>query len=167
MSTPRLSQTITGSITDWKRYIQRCYGFSNLNLGGYLEFSDIDTAAPVSDDGTPTEDTALMKSARLCLEATVFFGSRFKDFARLEGILEEIEFVDTRIQLFKWPTDSWPRDQKHKELGYWNYENLKTSFEAFSPPFIRALGWTKEEVLVTVALRKDLGNKSVHAYYNT
>lgn len=142
-------------------------GLSNLNPGGYLELNDID-AIPVSDDGTLTEDTALLKCGSLCLEAMVKFGSPFQEFSRLEAVLKEVGFDDVQVQRFKWPTNSWPKDRKHKELGYWNYENLAPNFEAFlMAPLTRALGWTKEEVIIlAMEIRQDLGNKNIHAYYN-
>ncbi|KAK2779133.1 methyltransferase domain-containing protein, partial [Colletotrichum kahawae] len=71
------SRMMTGSIGNWKEYIQQCY--DNLAPGGYLELNDID-AVPVSDDGTLTEDTSLMKSVRLWAEALAAFGTPFEQF---------------------------------------------------------------------------------------
>ncbi|KAF6813388.1 methyltransferase domain-containing protein [Colletotrichum musicola] len=158
------SRTMTGSIADWNKYIKQCY--DNLNPGGYLELNDID-AVPVSDDGTLTKDTAIMKNAGLCLEAMVKFGAPFQKFERLEGVMRDAGFVDVHVRQYKWPTNGWPRDRRLKELGYWNYQNLAPNFEAFiMAPLTRALGWSKEEVmLLAMEVRKDLGNKDIHAYY--
>ncbi|KAF4871462.1 Secondary metabolism regulator LAE1 [Colletotrichum siamense] len=159
------SRTMTGSISDWKRYVQRCY--DNLNPGGYLELNDID-AVPVSDDGTLTQDSAILKCADLCLKAMVIFGSPFQEFGRLEGVLKEVGFTDVQVQRFKWPTNSWPKYRKHKEIGAWNYENIAPNFDGFiMAPLTRALGWTKEDVVALAAeVYKELGDKSIHAYYN-
>ncbi|KAH9235495.1 hypothetical protein K456DRAFT_1738015 [Colletotrichum gloeosporioides 23] len=160
------SRTMTGSISDWKRYVQRCY--DNLNPGGYLELNDID-AVPVSDDGTLTQDSAILKCADLCLKAMVIFGSPFQEFGRLEGVMKEIGFTDVQVHRFKWPTNSWPKDRKHKEIGAWNYENIAPNFDGFiMAPLTRALGWTKDDVVALAAeVCKELGDKSIHAYYNT
>ncbi|KAK1724210.1 methyltransferase [Colletotrichum acutatum] len=150
------SRMMTGSISNWKRYLEKC--FDNLAPGGYLELNDID-AVPVSDDGTLTEETSLMKSVRLWSEGLAKFGSPFEEFSRFESVLKEIGFEDVHIQRFKWPTNGWPKDQKHKEIGIWNYENLAPNWEGFlMAPLTRALNWTKEEVLIlAMEARKDLG----------
>ncbi|KAK1658482.1 methyltransferase domain-containing protein [Colletotrichum godetiae] len=159
------SRMMTGSISNWKRFLQSC--FDNLNPGGYLELNDID-AVPVSDDGTLTEDTSLMKSVRLCCEAIAKLGVPYEEFGRFEGLLKEIGFEDVHIERFKWPTNSWPKDQKHKEIGVWNYENFAPNWEGFlMAPLTRGLDWTKEEVMVlAMEARKDFANRNIHAYYN-
>ncbi|KAJ0307364.1 hypothetical protein COL516b_003978 [Colletotrichum fioriniae] len=156
---------MTGSIRNWKQFLQSC--FDNLNPGGYLELNDID-AVPVSDDGTLTEDTSLMKSVRLCCEAIAKLGVPYEQFSRFEGVLKEIGFEDVHIQRFKWPTNSWPKDKKHKEIGIWNHENFAPNWEGFlMAPLTRALDWTKEEVIIlAMEARKDFANKNIHAYYN-
>ncbi|KAK1491252.1 methyltransferase domain-containing protein [Colletotrichum tamarilloi] len=159
------SRMMTGSIRNWRRFLQNC--FDNLNPGGYLELNDID-AVPVSDDGTLTEDTSLMKSVRLCCEAIAKLGVPYEHFSRFEGVLKEIGFEDVHIQRFKWPTNSWPKDKKHKEIGIWNYENFAPNWEGFlMAPLTRALDWTKEEVIIlAMEARKDFANRNIHAYYN-
>lgn len=140
---------------------------SNLAPGGYLELNDID-AVPVSDDGTLTEDTSLMKSVRLWAEALAAFGTPFEQFNRLKDVLDEIGFEDVHIQRYKWPTNGWPKDPKHKELGLWNYENLAPNWEGLlMASLTRALNWTREEVMVLVMeARKDFGDRSIHGYFN-
>ncbi|TIC94136.1 Secondary metabolism regulator LAE1 [Colletotrichum higginsianum] len=159
------SRAMTGSIANWRKYIQSCY--DNLKPGGYLELNDVD-ACPVSDDGTLAENSTLMRAARLCLEAMAALGAPYEEFGRLGAVMREVGFEDVRLQRFRWPTNGWPRDPKYKELGYWNYENLAPNFEAFlMVPLTRALGWTREEVLIlAMEVRKDLGNRNIHAYYN-
>ncbi|KAK1516462.1 methyltransferase domain-containing protein [Colletotrichum abscissum] len=159
------SRMMTGSIRNWRQFLQNC--FDNLNHGGYLELNDID-AVPVSDDGTLTEETSLMKSVRLCCEAIAKLGVPYEHFSRFEGVLKEIGFEDVHIQRFKWPTNSWPKDKKHKEIGIWNYENFAPNWEGFlMAPLTRALDWTKEEVIIlAMEARKDFANRNIHAYYN-
>lgn len=109
-----------------------------------------------------------MKSVRLCCEAIANLGVPYEEFSRFEGVLKEIGFEDVHIQRFKWPTNSWPKDKKHKEIGIWNYENFAPNWEGFlMAPLTRGLDWTKEEVIIlAMEARKDFANKNIHAYYN-
>lgn len=109
-----------------------------------------------------------MKSVRLCCEAIAKLGVPYEQFSRFEGVLKEIGFEDVHIQRFKWPTNSWPKDKKHKEIGIWNHENFAPNWEGFlMAPLTRALDWTKEEVIIlAMEARKDFANKNIHAYYN-
>ncbi|OHW98213.1 methyltransferase domain-containing protein [Colletotrichum incanum] len=159
------SRMMTGSIGNWEKYIKRCY--KNLTPGGYLELNDVD-AIPVSDDGTLTEDSSFMKAVRLWSEGLAILGSPFENFSRLEGVMKDVGFEDIHVKRFKWPTNSWPKDRKHKELGIWNYENLSPNWEGFlMAPLTRAMNWTKEEVLIlAMEARRDSANKNIHAYYN-
>ncbi|KAF6829245.1 methyltransferase domain-containing protein [Colletotrichum musicola] len=159
------SRIMTGSIRDWRRYLENC--FENLSPGGYLELNDVDVV-PVSDDGTLTEETSLLQSVRLWCEALENLGSPFEEFSRLKDVLIDIGFEDVHIQRFKWPTNSWPKDPKYKELGMWNYENLAPNWEGLlMAGLTRGLDWSKEEVLIlAMNARKDFGNRSIHGYFN-
>ncbi|KAK1658481.1 S-adenosyl-L-methionine-dependent methyltransferase [Colletotrichum godetiae] len=158
------SRMMTGSIADWKIYLRRCY--DNLNPGGYLELNDID-AIPLSDDGTLTEECTLTKSFRLWPEAITALGSPFEKFNRLEGVLTEVGFEDVRVERFKWPTNSWPKDPKFKELGIWNDENLAPNLESmFMAGMTRGLKWSEQEVHeLAVEARKDFNDPKIHAYF--
>ncbi|GKT41161.1 putative methyltransferase tdiE [Colletotrichum spaethianum] len=156
---------MTGSIRNWSRYVKQCY--DNLSPGGYLELNEVD-AIPVSDDGTLTDQCNLKKSFDLWAEGLAALGSPFEKFSRMEGVLKDAGFEDVHIRRFKWPTNSWPRDSKHKELGIWNYENLAPNLEGmFMASYTRGLNWTKEEVLLTtMGARKDFADRNIHAYFN-
>ncbi|KAK1704706.1 methyltransferase domain-containing protein [Colletotrichum lupini] len=158
------SRMMTGSIADWKVYLRRC--FDNLNPGGYLELNDID-AIPLSDDGTLTEECTLKKSFSLWSEAIAILGSPFEKFNRLEGVLAEVGFEDVRVERFKWPTNSWPKDPKFRELGIWNHENIAPHLEGmFMAGITRGLEWTEQEVHeLAVKARRDFDDTSIHAYF--
>ncbi|KAI8158318.1 Secondary metabolism regulator LAE1 [Colletotrichum sp. SAR 10_70] len=159
------SRMMTGSISDWDQYLQKCY--DNLNPGGYLELNDID-AVPLSDDGTLTEDTNLMKSVRLWHEGLAGLGRHFQEFSRFKDALAKVGFEDVHIKRYRWPTNGWPKDKKHKELGIWNLENIAPHWDGFiMAPLTRALGWTKEDVLALGKdARRDFADRSIHAYFN-
>ncbi|KAK2041972.1 methyltransferase [Colletotrichum somersetense] len=158
------SRMMTGSIKDWEKYIKAC--FHNLKPGGYLELNDAN-GIPMSDDGTLTEDTSYMKAVRLWVKGLEAMGLHFEDFSRLEGVMRGVGFEDIHVKRFKWPTNTWPKDRKYKELGMWNHENISPSWEGFlMAPLTRGLNWTREEVLVlAMEMRKDAANRNIHAYY--
>lgn len=139
---------------------------SNLTPGGFFELNEIGLF-PRSDDGTLLPDSSLSKCINLMYEASIIFGRPYQEPSELVAILESVGFVDVQMTLFKWPSNSWPKDHKYRELGLWNNANLTSGFEALSMgPLTRAHGWTQEEVQVLlVGVRKDLCNKKIHAYW--
>lgn len=138
----------------------------NLSPGGYFEMQEMDLMTK-SDDGTLRDDHALFKWLQLLGEAMVKLGRPFQDMMSLQEIMSQVGFVDIVVTSFKWPTNTWPRDQKHKELGAWNNENISIGLEGLTmAPLTRAHGWTQKEVLVFLAdVRKDLNDKAIHAYW--
>ncbi|CAJ0554526.1 Ff.00g130390.m01.CDS01 [Fusarium sp. VM40] len=62
--------------------------------------------------------------------------------------LEEAGFVDINIAKRKWPTNHWPKDPKHKQIGR------------------GGLGWSKEEVGGFLTdVREDMKNANIHSYW--
>ncbi|KAF4807317.1 Secondary metabolism regulator LAE1 [Colletotrichum siamense] len=158
------SRMMNSSISDWKAYIQKCY--DNLSHGGYLELIEID-CIPLSDDGTLTPEHSIMKTGNLLLEATTNAGRKYIYPPDLKSMMMEAGFDSVTMQLFKWPVNPWPKEKKYKELGQWQNENLFQGWEAICmAPLTRALGWTKEEVIVLMAQnRRDFNNRNIHAYF--
>ncbi|KAF9880194.1 hypothetical protein CkaCkLH20_02148 [Colletotrichum karsti] len=154
------SRMMTLSIKSWKEYIKKCY--DNLNPGGYLELNEIDLQ-PRSDDGTLQEDCSLLKFARLWGEAAAMFGRPFlSDLSVLREVMTEVGFEGVSAQKFKWPSNPWARDKKHKELGHWNLDNSVANLEGFMmAPFTRAHHWTEEEVIVFAMQLVDLRKKAL------
>ncbi|OHF01203.1 TAM domain methyltransferase [Colletotrichum orchidophilum] len=159
------SRMMNSSIKDWKAYIQTC--FDNLSPGGYLELIEFD-AVPTSDDGTLKPDSAIKRSATLLFDAAAILGRPFEDISRMKEVLTETGFRDVHKQLYKWPTNSWPKNPKHKELGIWNHENAIAGWEGFCmAPCTRVHGWSREEVLILMAeARKEFKDRTIHAYFN-
>jgi hypothetical protein len=82
-------------------------------------------------------------------------------------LMEEAGFEDVVERVYKWPTNSWPRDPKYKKLGQWSLYNMDQVLEpAILAPLTRALGWSREEaVLLAARARKVLRDPRVHAYW--
>ncbi|KAK3998047.1 methyltransferase domain-containing protein [Cladorrhinum sp. PSN332] len=157
------SRMNNSSVVDWKRYVKQAY--DNLVPGGYLELQEFTLS--LSDDNTLTPDTALYKAMDLLGQAAKIANHAFVDLNELKNILTEVGFEDVVEVKYKWPSNSWPKDSKHKEIGLWNNENITTGLQGFlMAALTRALGWAKEEVDVLAAqARKDVNDRTIHAYW--
>ena len=119
------------------------------------------------DDGTLTEDSDLWKWMLLVMEGMEGFQRPVVAAQKWKEMMEAAGFESVVEVVYKWPTNRWPRDKKHKELGMWSLANMDQALEPASlAPLTRALGYTKDEVLVLVSkARKVLRDTSVHAYW--
>ncbi|KAL0933876.1 methyltransferase domain-containing protein [Colletotrichum truncatum] len=158
------SRMMNGSVGDWELYAQRC--FDNLNPGGYVEFNEANIA-PMCDDDTLKPDSMMVKISTLVQQASEQFGRPARDAKDLKAVLIKAGFVDVKLLQFKWPTNTWPKEQRFKELGTWGHENIMSAWEGLCPAMLtRAHDWTREEVIVAMAeLRKELRDRSIHAYH--
>lgn len=139
--------------------------YRNLTPGGYLELQEF--SLPLSDDGTLSKDHALQKSMTLLGEAASTLGRSFRDLHTLKPLLEEAGFEDVTECHFKWPSNTWPRDPRFKELGSWNFENIVSGLQGFlMAALTRGLGWGADEVNVLAAqARREMSDRSIHAYW--
>jgi len=88
----------------------------NLNPGGYIEL--FSSNHPVAcDDGTLPEDSALVQWSRLLLDASRKMGVPMDCDQYHEQRLKDAGFVNIVRKDYVWPTNTWPRDPKMKELG--------------------------------------------------
>ncbi|KAH7374701.1 S-adenosyl-L-methionine-dependent methyltransferase [Plectosphaerella cucumerina] len=158
------SRFMNSSIANWRDLFKR--SLENLEPGGYLELQEADLRV-VSDDDSIPKDSALSRAFDLLLEASVKFGRAFASIPELADIMREVGFVDVTIERLKWPMNPWPKEKKYKEIGAWCYENFSSGLSAITmAPLTRAHGWTPEEVeLFLVDVRKDMANRSIHAYW--
>ncbi|EFQ32057.1 uncharacterized protein GLRG_07201 [Colletotrichum graminicola M1.001] len=157
------SRMMNSSICKWDEYLRQSY--KHLNPGGWLELQEFHL--PVSDDGTLAEDGAIHRSMRLLGEAAAKTDGAFVDLDALKPMMEAVGFVDVAEVRFKWPSNTWPRDGRYKELGSWNHENITRGLQGFlMAALTRGLGWHADEVNVPAAqARKDIGDRSIHAYW--
>ncbi|KAF4993762.1 hypothetical protein FGRMN_6236 [Fusarium graminum] len=80
--------------------------------------------------------------------------------------MEDAGFTDIVDTRFKWPTNPWPKDKKHKELGTWNNCNNSGAIESLTmASFSRAHEWSRDEItLFLMDVRKELSDSKIHAY---
>ncbi|TDZ34602.1 Secondary metabolism regulator LAE1 [Colletotrichum spinosum] len=160
------SRMMTSSIANWQEYLRKCY--NNLKPGGYLELQEVDFSLGLkSDDHSLKADSALNKSMSFLSEALEKFGRPFQNIPALVNIMTDIGFVDVVIAEYKWPINTWPKDDHYKTIGAWNLANNLEGIEGWvMAPFNRALNWKKEEVQVfLIDVRREFKDKNIHAYY--
>ncbi|KAL4732040.1 hypothetical protein ACLX1H_001045 [Fusarium chlamydosporum] len=158
------SRMMNSCVADWASYVAKIY--DNLEPGGYVELQDIDVFV-TSDDNTLTKQHNLYRWAQLLQEASEKLGRPYFNPSGLKEVLEKAGFEDVTEVKFKWPSNQWPKDPKHKELGLWNNENANFFLEAVSmAPLTRALGWSREEVAIFIAqARREVNDTRIHAYW--
>ncbi|KAI8218242.1 Secondary metabolism regulator LAE1 [Colletotrichum sp. SAR 10_77] len=128
--------------------------------GGYFEMNEMDY--PTSDDGTLRKEHALHRYLDLVFGALEKSGRAFQSIPALRDMMVDIGFRDVTMTKYKWPTNPWAKDAKHKKIGAWNNENLNAGVEAWAmAPFTRIHGWTQEEVQVFLVDTIDDGASSI------
>ncbi|KAM4061148.1 methyltransferase [Hirsutella rhossiliensis] len=158
------ARMLTASISDWPKFLQQ--GYENLNPGGWIELLDVHLQLK-SDDGTIPKDCAVAKWGDYMLEAAAKLNRPLDSMTFYKQQLLDVGFTNVTQSLYKWPTNSWPKERKFKEIGIWTYENLGNGASGLSMAlFTRALGWKSEEVEVfLVDVRKQMRDRSIHAYW--
>ncbi|KAF1918679.1 S-adenosyl-L-methionine-dependent methyltransferase [Ampelomyces quisqualis] len=159
------SQMMCGAFTDWPRYIDQCFEF--LEPGGHLELHDIDLVIRCDDGSLPTNST-LVRWHNYMHDGAQKAGFPLDAVSHVPDMMQRSGFVDVVATPVKWPINTWPKDKKFKELGKWVSENFNWGAESMCLAlFTRALGWSIEEVQVfAAAMRADLKNRKLHAYWN-
>lgn len=101
------------------------------------------------------------------LDAGIKMGRPLDVVQKFKQLMIDAGFEDVEELIFKWPSNTWPKDPKYKELGAWNLANFDSGLEGMSVAlFTRVLGWSPQEVAVLLAgVRKDLRNRSMHTYW--
>ncbi|KAM0331503.1 hypothetical protein ACHAQA_003180 [Verticillium albo-atrum] len=158
------SRMMVGSFADWNAYVRQAY--DNLQPGGWIEM--VDCLFPIeSDDGTLNEDQIIMKWINGLIEASANLGRPLTDAKHHEQRLIDAGFENVQKRVFKWPTNTWPRDKKHKEVGLWTLANIDNGLEGLSMALLtRGLNWTQEQVLVFLTqVRVDLRDRRIHGYW--
>lgn len=70
-----------------------------------------------SDDGTIPEDCAAARWGDFMLQAAERLGRPLDSMTFYRKQMLDAGFTNVTERLLKWPTNSWPKDPKFKELG--------------------------------------------------
>ncbi|KAK0636396.1 S-adenosyl-L-methionine-dependent methyltransferase [Bombardia bombarda] len=158
------SRAMNSSLQDWHAYLKNCY--DNLKPGGWLEVQEFSLA--ISDDGTLKEESALNQAVQVMTKGGASVGRAFINVrTQLRPWFDDIGFVNITQLQYHWPSNSWPRDKKLKEIGLWTNTNVSSGMDTFILAYAtRILGWSNEQVQVLAAqARKDLNDRTIHAYW--
>ena len=80
------------------------------------------------------------------------FGVDFRLAPSLASMMRAAGFINVTERIFYTPVGPWPRNRALKEVGLYWRAVLMEGVEAIAmAPFIRGLGWRKEEVEVFLA----------------
>lgn len=123
--------------------------FENLQPGGWFESQEYDSIISC-DDGTLPADSALVRwfhemavAGDICNRPTVMAH-------RLREVYERVGFVDVQEQIFKMPTNGWPKDERLKDIGRMWERNFMSGLAGFSlSMFNRAYNRSPEEIEVS------------------
>lgn len=139
---------------------------SNLSPGGWIEV--VDCIFPItSDDDTFREGQNIKKWNDALIQASINLGRPLTDAIHHKQRMIDVGFENIEQKNFKWPSNTWPKDKKFKEIGLWTLANIESGVEGLSMALLtRGLGWSHEEVLTFSAfVRKDLRDPRIHAYW--
>jgi hypothetical protein len=128
----------------------------------------VDCLFPIeSDDGTLNDDQPVMKWINALIQGSQNLGRPLTDAKKHDQRLINAGFQNVHKKVFKWPTNSWPKDRYYKEIGFWTMANIGSGLEGLSLALLtRGLGWTREEVLVFLTqVRADLKDPKIHGYW--
>lgn len=155
---------LVGSLKDWPRFFAQA--FAHLRPAGWCETHNIDF--PVRcDDGTLTPDHALYKWSANQLDGFNRIGSSIAIGSRYRRMMLDAGFERVSQVVHKWPVNAWPKGRKEKTLGAFEQENFLNGLQAFTLAIhTRVLGWSAGECELFMAdVRKDIKNRSIHAYF--
>lgn len=138
--------------------------WNNLAPGGYFELQD-PTMPLRSIDGT-IEGTALDYWQKNTIAGAKNLGVDITQSMNFGALMREVGFEDVTERHFYWPTNTWAKGAKNKELGRWCMQNLLDGFGSIGMRILtKGLGWSKEQVDICVEEAKvSVSDKQVHAY---
>ncbi|KAK2729013.1 methyltransferase domain-containing protein [Colletotrichum kahawae] len=153
------------SLRDWPTFVGRVYEHErSLRMRRW----HVDRRAYACDDGTLTEEHALMRWDRLFMQACDMLGREHSPGPKLEGWIRQAPFTNVVCHHFKIPLGPWPKDPHMKDLGWCNLIQTLEGLDAFTLKLFRSvLGWTEVAVQKLLdEVRQELAKKTYHAFLN-
>jgi SAM-dependent methyltransferase len=156
---------MAGSIKDWPRLIRQMY--ENLKPGGWLELQE-SANTMYSQDGSLAKDNPMVRMMEGLMEACQKIGRTLDPAPSMEQWVKDAGFVNVKVETFKLPVGSWPKDPRLKEIGTLMGVNFTEGVEAFTAAlFADVLGWSKEEITVLNAgVRNAVKKGDAHALFD-
>lgn len=120
-------RVLAGSVSSFPALFSKA--LDSLNPGGWFEIQDI--CLPLrSDDGTVPRDCALSRWEGMFMEGLEKGLGRSWNWAtKYKAWMEEAGFEAVEEFVFKWATNTWPKDPAMKEIGGLNLVNCASGLE--------------------------------------
>jgi SAM-dependent methyltransferase len=156
---------MAGSIKDWPRLIKQMY--ENLRPGGWIELQE-SANNMYSQDGSLAKDNPMVRMMEGLMEACQKIGRTLDPAPSMEQWVKDAGFVNVKVETFKLPIGSWPKDPRLKEIGTLMGVNFTEGVEAFTAAlFADVLGWSQEEIMVLNAgVRNAVKKGDAHALFD-
>ncbi|KAF4811513.1 putative methyltransferase tdiE [Colletotrichum siamense] len=134
-------------------------------IWGWVEFQDWDLLYR-SDDGTITDKHESLRMVKIFIDVCRQIGREACPGPLQEQLARDAGFVNIVHQKFKVPIGPWAKDPYYKDIGTMNLICVLEGLEAFYLRLLTGvLGWSREEVLVTLAtVRNELKSGTFHAH---
>ncbi|KAK0390145.1 hypothetical protein NLU13_3718 [Sarocladium strictum] len=156
---------MAGSIKDWPRLLLQMY--DNLKPGGWVEFQESANTLFSQDDTLKPENpmTRMMDGLK---EACDKIGRTMDPAPNMQKWTVDAGFERVRVETFKLPIGSWPKDPRLKQCGAIMRQNFIEGVDAFTTVLFRdVLQWSEEEVQVFNAeVRAAAKDPHVHALFD-
>ena len=149
-----------GALRDYYAMIRQCY--DHLNPGGWIEFSDWDNLLTSPDNSI--EGTNFKRFNRTIAEQLVKGGTEAHPGPKLAQWFKDAGFTDVKEKVIYLPFGTWPKDEKMKKIGAWNYLQMDSGLEGYATYSLHKEGWSKQEIDVFCAkVRHELKDRRMHA----
>ena len=118
------------------------------------------------DDGTLPEGTAYSELVQIYFDIGEGLGATARAPLRWKAQMEEIGFVDVHEQIFKIPTNPWPKDKRLKQVGAFELVQFRDGIKnLFLRGYTQVLKGDPDYLEVRFAqARNEVLNRKVHFY---
>ncbi|KAM7209654.1 S-adenosyl-L-methionine-dependent methyltransferase [Naviculisporaceae sp. PSN 640] len=136
------------AIKNWPRLLRRA--IEHMQPGGWFEFQEV-LHYPISHNQTMTPDHPVAKFWELVNQGLSNLGVDFHAVAggRLANTMRDCGYINVSERTLQIPIGTWPKNKVLKTVGlYWRTILLDGLQAIALGPFMRGLGWSREQVEV-------------------
>lgn len=138
----------------------------SLKPGGWIELQEL-SGAPLCDDGTMPPNDPVKYLYDKAAQAFTKFGMNVTLPKDLGPMLETAGFENIQCIVKKVPIGVWARDRTLRLIGLYQKEAVREILPVIGGRPFAALGMSRAEIDVTVALaRKGLDDTNAHRYFH-